>query len=170
MVLASTATRPDLAPRAIVRPAAWPAGRAGYTIIEMAIVIVVASVLMTMVVWRTGPALERARARQAVAAVSGDIQYAQMLAARQREPVVLIVNPSLKLILIRSRGGTIFRQRFVGPSTEYGIDTLTVTPTNTVELFPNGIATSNMTVQAATQGYRREVRLSRAGQIRVVTP
>ena len=73
-----------------------------------------------------------------------------MLAARQREPVVIIVNPSLKLILIRSRGGTIFRQRFVGPSTEYGLETLTASPTATVEVFPNGVATSNMTVRAAT--------------------
>jgi prepilin-type N-terminal cleavage/methylation domain-containing protein len=156
-----------LVPRTAVR---CTMGRAGFTIVEMAIVIVLASVLMSLVVWRTGLALERARARQAVAAITGDIQYAQMLAARQREPVVIIVNPSLKLILIRSRGGTIFRQRFVGPSTEYGLDTLTASPTTTVEVFPNGVATSNMNVRAATTGYSREVRLSRAGQIRVVTP
>jgi prepilin-type N-terminal cleavage/methylation domain-containing protein len=145
-------------------------GRSGFTLVEMAVVITLASLLMSLVVWRTGLALERARARQAVAAVAGDIQYAQMLAARQREPVVIIINPSLKLILIRSRGGTIFRQRFVGPSTEYGLETLTVSPTTTVEVFPNGVATSNMTVSAATAGYSREVRLSRAGQVRVVTP
>lgn len=141
----------------------------GYTVVEMAIVIATAGVLMTLVIWRTGPALERARARQAVVAVASDLQYAQMLAARQREPVVVIVNTGLKLILIRSRGGTIFRQRFVGPDTEYGLDTLTVT-TGTVEVFPNGVATSSMTVRAATAGYSREVRLSRAGQVRVVTP
>ena len=132
-------------------------------------VIATAGVLMTLVIWRTGPALERARARQAIAAVASDLQYAQMLAARQREPVVVIVNTGLKLILIRSRGGTIFRQRFVGPDTEYGLDTLTVT-NGTVEVFPNGVATSSMTVRAATAGYSREVRLSRAGQVRVVTP
>lgn len=136
----------------------------------MAIVIVVASLLFALVVWRWGPALERARVRQAVAAVSSDLQYAQMLAARRREPVVIIVNPSLRLILIRSRGGTILRQRFVGPSTEYGLDTLMASPTSTVEVFPNGVATSTMTVRVATPGYGREVRLSRAGQIRVVTP
>jgi hypothetical protein len=136
----------------------------------MAIVITVASLLLSLVVWRTGPALQRARARQAVAAVSSDLQYAQMLAARQREPVAVIVNSSLKLVLIRGRDGTIYRQRFVGPSTEYGLETLTATPTNTVEFFPNGVATSNMIVRAAASGYSREVRLSRAGQVRVVAP
>ena len=141
----------------------------GFTVVEMAMVIATAGILMTLVIWRTGPALERARARQAVVALASDLQYAQMLAARQREPVVVIVNTGLKLILIRSRGGTIFRRRFVGPDTEYGLDTLTTT-TGTVEIFPNGVATSNMTLRAATPGYSREVRLSRAGQVRVVTP
>ncbi len=151
-------------PRSLPTRPSW-----GYTVVEMAIVIATAGVLMTLVIWRTGPALQRARARQAVAAVASDLQYAQMLAARQREPVVVIVNTGLKLILIRSRGGTIFRRRFVGPDTEYGLDTLTVT-TGTVEIFPNGVATSSMTVRAAAPGYSREVRLSRAGQVRVVTP
>ncbi len=163
---ATGGTGDSLVPRAAVR---CTKGRTGFTIVELAIVIVVASALMSLVVWRTGLALERARARQAVAAITGDIQYAQMLAARQRQPVVIIVNPSLQLILIRSRGGTIFRQRFVGPTTEYGLETLTASPT-TVEVFPNGVATSSMTVSAATTGYSREVRLSRAGQVRVITP
>jgi type II secretory pathway pseudopilin PulG len=144
--------------------------RAGYTILELVIVMVTAGILMALVIWRAGPALERARARQAIAIVAADLQYAQMVAARQREPVVVVVNPSLKLILISSRGGTIFRQRFVGPDTEFGLETLQVDPTTSIEIFPNGAATSNLSVTAETNGYRRQVRLSRAGQIRIVVP
>jgi len=143
--------------------------RGGYTVIELAIVIVLASLLMSLAMWKTGPALQRARIRQVAATVSADLQYAQMIAARQREPVVVIVNPSLKLILIRSRDGTTeFRRRFVGPGTEFGVTSLTVTPTTTVEVFPNGIATETITVTASTPGYTRRVRLTRAGQIRVL--
>lgn len=134
----------------------------------MAIVIVVAGVLMTVALWKTGPALQNARARQAAATVAADLQYAQMLAARQREPVVVIVNPSLRLLLIQSRGGTVFRRRFVGPGTEYGLSALSVTPTSTVEVFPNGVATQSITVTASTPSYTRRVRLSRAGQIRIL--
>lgn len=144
--------------------------RAGYTVIELIIVMITAGILMALVIWRAGPALERARARQAVAVVAADLQYAQLVAARQREPVVVTVNPSLKLILIASRGGTIFRQRFVGPDTEFGLETLDVSPVAAVEIFPNGAATSSLNVAAETNGYRREVRLSRAGQIRIVVP
>ena len=151
-------------------PLCGATARAGYTVIELIIVMVTAGILMALVIWRAGPALERARARQAVAVVAADLQYAQLVAARQREPVVVTVNPSLKLILIASRGGTIFRQRFVGPDTEFGLETLDVSPVAAVEIFPNGAATSSLTVAAETNGYRREVRLSRAGQIRIVVP
>lgn len=130
--------------------------------------IVMAGILMTIALWKTGPALQNARARQAAATVAADLQYAQMLAARQREPVVVIVNPSLRLLLIQSRQGTVFRRRFVGPGTEYGLSALTVTPTTTVEVFPNGVATTSITVTASTPSYTRRVRLTRAGQIRIL--
>jgi len=137
--------------------------------VELAIVIVLGGLLMSLAVWKTGPALQHARIRQVAATVSADLQYAQMIAARQREPVVVIVNPSLKLILIRSRDGTTeFRRRFMGPGTEYGLTSMAVTPTTTVQVFPNGIATETMTVTASASGYTRRVRLTRAGQIRVL--
>jgi prepilin-type N-terminal cleavage/methylation domain-containing protein len=142
--------------------------RGGYTVVEMAIVIAVAGVLMTLAVWKTGPALQNARARQAAVTVAADLQYAQMLAARQREPMVVIVNPSLRLLLIQSRGGTVFRRRFVGPGTEFGLSALTVTPTTTVQVFPNGVATTTITITTSTPSYTRRVRLTRAGQIRIL--
>jgi prepilin-type N-terminal cleavage/methylation domain-containing protein len=146
-----------------------PRGRAGgFSVIEMAVVLSIAGILLTMAVWRFGPALHRARTRQAVASVAADLQYAKMLAARQREPVIVIVNPSLQLLLVRSRGGTIFRQRFVGPDTEFGLDALTAAPVTSVEVFPNGVATSPITLTASLDTYSRQVRLSRAGQIRVL--
>jgi type II secretory pathway pseudopilin PulG len=144
--------------------------RAGYTIIELGIVMITAGILMTLVIWRAGPALQRARARQAVAVVAADLQYAQMLAARQREPVVVVINPSLQLILVSSRSGTVFRQRFVGPQTEFGLDAIQADPTTSIEVFPNGAATSNLSVTVETNGFRRQVRMSRAGQIRIVAP
>jgi type II secretory pathway pseudopilin PulG len=144
--------------------------RAGFTIVELAIVMITAGILMTLVIWRAGPALQRARARQAIAVVAADLQYAQMLAARQREPVVVVINPSLQLILVSSRSGTVFRQRFVGPQTEFGLDAIQADPTTSIEIFPNGAATSNLSVTAETNGFQRQVRMSRAGQIRIVAP
>jgi prepilin-type N-terminal cleavage/methylation domain-containing protein len=162
-------TRPQPVANAGLVPPGTDRGRGGYTMVELAIVIVLASLLTSLAVWKTGPALQHARIRQVAATVSADLQYAQMIAARQREPVVVIFNPSLKLILIRSRDGTTeFRRRFMGPGTEYGLTSMAVTPTTTVEVFPNGIATETITVTASAPGYTRRVRLTRAGQVRVL--
>ncbi len=155
-------------------PAQWvadvvpPRGLGGFSVVEMAVVLATAGILLTLAVWRFGPALQQARTRQAVATVAADLQYAKMVAARQREPVVVIVNPSLQLLLIRSRGGTIFRQRFVGPDTEFGLDALAAAPVTSVEVFPNGVATSAITLTATLDTHSRQVRLSRAGQVRVL--
>ncbi len=134
-------------------------------------VIAVAGVLMGLAVWRFGPALEQAKTRHAAAAVAADLQYAQMVAARDRQPVIVIVNTSLHLMMIRNRAGsTIYRQRFMGDDTEFGLTTLSASPANSVEIFPNGIATQTITYTAARGTNSRQIRLSRAGQVRVLYP
>lgn len=101
--------------------------------------------------------------------LAADLQYAQTMAARQRRPVVVIVDPSTKLYVVRDRADAtlVFRERFVGPETEHGLDSLGAAPTTAVELFPNGVARETTTFTVGRAGYVKEVRLTRAGQIRV---
>jgi len=144
---------------------------AGFSLVEMAMVIAVTGVLLTLAVWRFGPALEQAKARHAAAAVAADLQYAQMVAARDRQPVVVILNSSLRLLMVRNRSGsTIYRQRFMGADTEFGLSTLTSSPSNTVEIFPNGVAAQTITYSTTRGTHTRQIRLSRAGQVRVLYP
>ncbi len=137
----------------------------------MAIVITVLGIITTIAIWRMSPALERARVRRAASVLAGDLQYAQVLAARQRAPVVVITQSATQAYLIRNRAGTqIYRQRFIGPDTDYGLQTLTASPSTSIEVFPNGAATQTTTFTLGLAGYQRQVRLSRAGQVRLVTP
>ena len=149
-------------------------GTAGFSVVELAVVTAVAGILLALAAYRFGPALERAKARHAAAAVAADLQYAQMVAARDRQPVVVIVNSSLRLLMIQSRstpGPTIiYRQRFMGSDTEFQLDTFSASPVNSVEIFPNGIATQTMTYDASRGSYTRQIRLTRAGQVRVLYP
>jgi prepilin-type N-terminal cleavage/methylation domain-containing protein len=145
--------------------------RAGYTVIELAIVIAVSGILVSIAAMRFGPALGQAKARHAAAAVAADLQYAQMVAARDRQPVIVIVNSALRLIMIRNRAGsTIYRQRFMGDDTEFALDAFAASPTNSVQIFPNGVATQTITYTATRGTNARQIRLSRAGQIRVLYP
>jgi len=144
---------------------------AGFSLVEMAMVIAVSGILLTLAVWRFGPALEQAKVRHAAAAVSADLQYAQMIAARDRQPIVVILNSSLRLLMIRNRSGsTIYRQRFMGVDTEFGLSALTSSPSNTVQIFPNGVAAQTITYSTTRGTHTRQIRLSRAGQVRVLYP
>ncbi len=141
----------------------------GFSLLEMLVVLVVMGLLTGMGYWLMVPALERAKVRRVVAVIAGDLQYAQVLAARHREPVVVIVNPSLKMYLIRDRGGTtVYRERFVGEDTDYGVQALSVTPSGSVEIFPNGVALATTTFTATIKDYDRQVKITRAGQVRIL--
>jgi prepilin-type N-terminal cleavage/methylation domain-containing protein len=140
----------------------------GYTIIELIIVVVVFGVLLSVAFVRLGPVLEHARVQRAATVLSTDLQYAQMLAVRQRKPVAVIINESLKGYVIRERDtATVYRQRFLGDGSEFLLDEFTATAPF-VELFPNGVATATTTFTLGLRGYQRQVRVTRAGQVRVV--
>lgn len=144
---------------------------AGYTLIELMMVIALIGIITSIAVWRMAPALERAKVRRAASIMAADLQYAQMVAARQRAPVVVLVNGSLRMYAIRDRSGsTVFRERFVGPDTDYGVDSMAASPTGSVEIFPNGLATQTFTIAFGNNGFTRLVKLTRAGQVRVTAP
>ncbi len=141
----------------------------GFSLLEMLVVLVVMGLLTGMGYWLMVPALERAKVRRVVAVLAGDLQYAQMIAARQRRPVVVIVDPSLKMYLIRDRTGTtVYRERYVGEDTEHGVWELSVMPSSSVEIFPNGVTTETATFTAKIKEYERQVKINRAGQVRIV--
>ncbi|HWP38866.1 MAG TPA: GspH/FimT family protein [Gemmatimonadales bacterium] len=140
----------------------------GYTIVELLVVIVVFGVLLSIAYTRLSPALDHARVQRAATVLATDLQYAQMLAVRQREPVALVINESLKGYVIRERDtATVYRQRFFGSGTEFLLDEFTAT-SPFIEMFPNGVATATTTFTLGLLGYRRQVRVTRAGQVRVI--
>lgn len=160
-----------------MRPTHWLAacrhsGLAGYTVIELAVTLAVAGLLAALAYWGMGAGLERARVNRVAGMLAADLQYAQVMAARQRTPVVVIVDPSVKMYLIRDRGDAtlVFRERFVGPDTDYRVGSLSASPTTAVEVFPNGVARETTTFTVGLNGYDRNVKLTRAGQIRLGGP
>ena len=143
----------------------------GYTLIEAVLVIVIAGILMAMGVTQFAPTLVHSRVRAAANVVAGDLQYAQVLAARYRRPIAVVVATSTKQYLIRDRdnASNVYRTRMLGEVSEYRLDDLQATPT-TVELFPNGVNRETMTITLGLRGFERQVRMTRAGQIRIIVP
>lgn len=140
--------------------------RAGYTLLEVLVVVVVMALLAAYGFVRFGPALAHSRVRDAANVLASDLQYAEMLAVKEQEPIIVTVDGTGFRYTIADRAGVVYRTRALGTTSDYRLDELSASP-STVELYPNGIASANAAVILGIQGYRREVTLSRAGQVRV---
>ena len=143
---------------------------AGYTLIELWIAVFVLSVISMFSYVKLKPALEHGKVNGASSVLAADLQYAQFLAARQRKPVVLIVNTSAKSYLIRDRANSslAFRTRYLGSDTEYTLDSFTSTASS-LEIFPTGVTRTTTTFTLGSNGYSKLVRFTKAGQIRVIS-
>ena len=143
-------------------------GNRGYTMIELLVVMLIVSVVAGITYVRMRPSLERARVRGAASVLAGDLQYAQVMAARLRRPMVISMNTTALTYQIADRAGAVYRMRDLSTAGEYALGELQATPA-TLEVFPNAIAAQSATYTVGANGYRRRVTFSRAGQIRVTT-
>lgn len=142
-------------------------GRRGFTIIELVMVLAVSSILASFAILKLAPTVERARVRRSATMLAMDLQYAQMIAARQRRPVVFIVSEPLKGYMIRDAASTtVYREAYLGDDTEFRLDQLDADPT-TLEIFPNGVVRSAGNYLIRVNAVQRNVRITRAGQVRI---
>ena len=141
----------------------------GYSFIEMLTVIVVLGVLLAIAILSIAPSLQRAKVRNAANVVAGDLQYAQILAVKHRKPIAVVVAVATQQYVIRDRddASTVYRTRALGPGTDFSLDSFSSSPSS-VELFPNGVARQTTTFTVGLAGYEKQVRLTKAGQIRIV--
>jgi prepilin-type N-terminal cleavage/methylation domain-containing protein len=141
--------------------------RRGFTIIELVVVLAVSSILASFAILRIAPTLESARVRRSATMIATDLQYAQMVAARQRRPVVFIASEPLKGYMIRDAASTtVYREAYMGNDTDFNLDQLDANPT-TLEIFPNGVVRSAGSFTVRVNAVQRYVRITRAGQVRI---
>ena len=142
----------------------------GYTIIELIIAIVVLGILTGIAYIRLGPAFTNSRVRGAANLIATDLQQAQMLAVRHRHPIVVAVNLGATRYQVRNRpGDTVYVESRFGTDSEFALDEFAAAPA-VLEFFPNGLSGTDATFTVGIQGYRLQVTLTRAGQIRINAP
>ncbi len=143
----------------------------GYTLVELVIVIFAISILTVLSYFKLQPALEHGKVNAAASVLAADLQFAQVVAARQRKPVVVILTTATKSYVIRDRADAtqVFRTRYLGASTDYSLDEFTGSPSNTVQIFSTGASTTATTFTLGIHGYHKTVKFTRAGQVRVLS-
>jgi Tfp pilus assembly protein FimT len=141
--------------------------------IELLIVFVVFGLVVMISIRSVGDTLRRDKAGKAASILGADIEQAFAIAARQRIPVRMILNDSLRTFsIVDWKDSTkIYRKRSFVKTADYGVDSLYANR-DTVIIMPNGIATNTMdiTLQIATRGgalYTKSVKFSAGGMVRV---
>src|SRR5262249_24494121 len=138
----------------------------GFTLVETLMALAVAAIMLRMVVRPVSGYLARSRSRTAATVVASDLDMARATAIRQRQPVRLAFNSTTGQYRIQSRAGTVYKTVSLGSTSDYHMNTITFAPA-TVNFFPNGVASSALTVSLVSGTSTRTVTLSRVGQIRI---
>jgi hypothetical protein len=105
--------------------------------------------------------------RGAASLLATDLQYAQVLAARYRTPMVVEVDLTGKLYRIANLARTtVYRVRDFSDAGQYGLGSFSANPA-AIQVFPNAIVDQSAEYTVGLNGYQRRVTFSRAGQVRV---
>lgn len=130
------------------------------------VLLIIATIIgaLTPSVMRT---ISHARVNRAANVVAADFMMAQSLAGRRQRPVRFTVDSSAATITVTTAGGATLYVRRFGLDSEFKLTTLSASA-NPILVLPNGTANSATTVSIGSPGYSRQVRMSRAGQVRVL--
>src|SRR5687768_12572748 len=136
--------------------------RAGFTLVEALIAIVILGILVGALAPVVSRQISHSRVNNAAHLLAADLENALSLAGRQRSPVRVTVDPAQRTVLIADRAtGNVITLRSYGPTSEFKVETLSASPAS-VDLLPQGRATSATTLTVAIGPYSRQVTLSRA--------
>ena len=142
--------------------------RPGFTMAELAIVMVLIGITAAIAVPRIGRVVANERARRATADISTFFEYAFSVATRSSKPVTVQYVSASGVLKIADRAtGTPIRQMPLQAGSEYQFQSVTFTPAGSVVVFPNGMSSSAMAVKVGmSSGISTTITASRVGQIR----
>lgn len=136
--------------------------------LEMVVVMVIMGLLIAIAVPRLGTMMRHERVNRAAQVIVTDLQNGFAMAGRQRAPVRLTFTAATKTYVFSDRAtGSVFQTRILDSRSEYALTTLSATP-STIDVLPNGIGSTALTVTIGQGDYSRTVTASSAGFVRLV--
>lgn len=130
-------------------------------------VLLVVLVVVGTLTPKVQSALMHSRIDRAAGLCASDLYLAQSLASRARQPVKVTVDSTARTVTMRLPNDSLLLTRYYGAQGEWKVGAISATP-GQVLVLPSGMSNASMTVSLRYQSYTRQVRLSRAGQIRIV--
>jgi type II secretion system protein H len=142
--------------------------RAGFTILEMMVVVVIVGITGTITAGKVRNLMIQNRIQRASTAVRNDLEAAFALAARNRRPIHIEWNSSTMQLAVMDRADTTaFRHTTLGMG-GYGLRTKDVRFSRSpIEVYPNGMASDTLNITFSRSGSMKQVRMSRTGLVQV---
>jgi prepilin-type N-terminal cleavage/methylation domain-containing protein len=147
--------------------------RPGFSLMEMLIVVILIGIVMSVAGVRVSGMMTQQRVIRAAGTIQTQMETAFALAGRNREPMKIVFATSASAITVKTtnRAGT---TAFATTDLKrLGLSNGNVTASsNEITVFPNGFASDTLSVQVSVTRngilYRRIVRMSRAGLVKVI--
>lgn len=143
---------------------------AGFTLIELMMVIVVVGLTLGIGVTGMASAQYRIRVDRAMAVLSDDIQSGFALVGRDRKPVLVVWDATNVRFLLTDRNAVNkFRIRPLGKDTEYKLTASSIVVSDTAfEIYPPGLAEGALSI-TITNGNAppRTLNVSRTGLVSI---
>lgn len=147
------------------QPARLGSSRAGFTAVEVLIVVVVLLIIGSMGYPQMAGRVMAGRADNAARVVASDLRMAVALASRQGTPIRVEFDQSARELRLINRAGTVVHQRAFGSDSEFPVESMNASANVTV--FPNRLASAQFIVQFHTPTRSTQVRMTRATLIKV---
>lgn len=143
--------------------------RRGFSMIELLIVISMISLVAMMAFGRTSSMITQWRVSRAAQAYGEELQAAFAIVGRDRKPVRITMDRTKMELRITNRDASVtYRKRNIGPTSEYKLDSVNVTPTTrTLEVFPPGLAADSLSIVISRNGKFRRIRMLRGGLVQI---
>ena len=147
--------------------------RRGFSLMEMLIVVILVGIIMSVAGVRVSGMMTQQRVIRAASTIQTQLETAFALAGRNREPMKIVFATSASAITVKTtnRAGT---TTFTTTDLKaLGLSNGNVTASsNSIEVFPSGFASDTLNIQVlVSRGgatYKRVVRMTRAGQVKVI--
>ena len=132
--------------------------------IELLIVVVIAGILLGISGPAIGNQIARDRVLRSAVAVEGMLNEASQLAVRRSTPIRVVLSGTSLQIQDRETNAVI-RQRNFGPGFELRA-TLSISPSDGIEIFPNGRANTALSVTVSGSALTQTVSRTATGIVR----
>jgi hypothetical protein len=131
----------------------------------MMVALALMGIIATIATRSSASIMTHSRVNRATSVVAADLSSAFTLAERERKPIRIRRDNSTTYSIRDRVTDSVYTTRDLGSSSEYNLSV--AFSQSPVDVFPNGFASSALTVTLTSLSYVRTVTMTRAGAIRV---